>query len=1392
MKKVKGLFAVMLILCMITSTVSFPVVASDNGADITSWKSSDYLDPDNPVTEGNPWSLESTNNASNSYEVFDGTEMKETEQALFPVMPDGNSPETAYIVNGAANWGNQGYNMAVNGKYMIPASIYSGTSGDDIKSASGKMAKVFTAPKDGTLIITAGETNGEDTKGNIATMTLAANSWDAPRQNWNIIKDGEVLATANGASRVSAGSYDLVAIDDVTVDVAEGDKIYFEFVPSAWTLRESQACMWDPVVEYYVEEVTYWNSSDYFNPDEPVTDSNPWTLESTNNSSNSYEVFDGTEMVETGMPLFPEMPDGESPTTAYIRNGEPNWGNQGYNMAVNGKYMIPACIYTGTSGDAVKTASGKMAKVFTAPKAGTLKITSGATNGDGTEGKIATMTLAANSWDAPRQNWNIIKNDEVLATANGASRVSEGSYDLIEIDDVIVEVEEGDKIYFEFVPSAWTLRASQAFMWEPIVEYTTDEDIGGGEGGGETDEEEEGEIVDDTTTFLSSKYLNPEVPYINNPWTAAFETEDGSWLRVKETTETVTDPAFDLFPQMPDGETPTTGYIYSGTFNRNYDAAKDGIWKDNGYNMAVNGKYMVAASFWNGSAYVAARAKVAKIFTAPKDGRVRIGAAATIDEDTEGMIIPTKLAASWDDAKTSWSVEIDGEVIWSKIGDERLVGNDYDSVVFDKQYVDVEEGDKIYFVFQPTQQSSRATQACMWDPVVKYTTKEEEDAEAGLPVDDTITFKSSKYLDPEIPYVDNPWMVETTNNYDAAWEQITNTTPSSATFELFPVMSDGVQPTKAYVHTGDYRNAPWASQGVNIAVNGKYMIGGGAWTGEGQTAGAKIAKTFTAPTDGWVKITTAETIDEESIGRIIPNRISNSQYSDAMQAWMVEKNDSVIWSADGRKREMGIKYDYIEFGEINLLVHEGDKLRFVFQPRKYGEPRSEQACIWDPVVEYTSFDIEEDVPGDDDIETDPNSYLSSYYLDPEKPRENSPWTVETTNNNDEKWKQITNTTPNDRVSFPIFPIMPDGNQPVKAYVQTGEDCSNYWMKQGYEIAVSGKYMIPAAGWHDDPNAAAAKVAKVFTAPKDGMIKITAEAVMGEDSDGLLITRKVTEDWVNEGMAWIVEKGGTQIWKRDGTQRVEEDEYDTIRFDPMFVEVKKGEKLYFILQPRAYGERAAQATIWDPRIAYIGDPIVLSDDSKDKPDYVYPVDHKFELTLSSAPIDKITAENFVISDKNVKVKNIFCEENILMFEIEGLSYKTKYNFAIKDIAYALVDDEYYTSDISFNFSTADALSLISALHSDGELKTGDNTLKATVVCSDANKISKGDSVIVIASVINSDNSVSSVKVSEVKLTDRITSVECNVNIGEGQWIRAWIADSLDNIKPIGGKMTDITQ
>ena len=216
MKNTKGVLSVLLVFCILASALTVPAWAADpelgdGTAETTMWKSSDYLKPDSPVTENNPWSVETTNNADGTWQLVTGTTMTESAQPLFPTMPDGQQPTTGYISTGnySGNWGNEGVNMAVNGKYMVPGSFWTGASGDDIKSPDVKIAKVFTVPEDGIIRIDASAVMGDETEGLIVPSKVDE-EWENEIA-WSVEKNKKELWRETGdARRLGQSSYDSI------------------------------------------------------------------------------------------------------------------------------------------------------------------------------------------------------------------------------------------------------------------------------------------------------------------------------------------------------------------------------------------------------------------------------------------------------------------------------------------------------------------------------------------------------------------------------------------------------------------------------------------------------------------------------------------------------------------------------------------------------------------------------------------------------------------------------------------------------------------------------------------------------------------------------------------------------------------------------------------------------------------------------------------------------------------------------------------------------------------------------------------------------------------------------------------------------------------------------
>lgn len=655
-------------------------------------------------------------------------------------------------------------------------------------------------------------------------------------------------------------------------------------------------------------------------------------------------------------------------------------------------------------------------------------------------------------------------------------------------------------------------------------------------------------------------------------------------------------------------------------------------------------------------------------------------------------------------------------------------------------------------------------------------------AEPDVEAEETTVWKSSDYLNPDNPVTENnPWSVETTNNAEGVWQLVTGTTMTESAQPLFPTMPDGQQPTTGYISTGNY-SGNWGNEGVNMAVNGKYMVPGSFWTGASgddiKSPNVKIAKVFTVPKTGKIHISAVG-------GEILSNHIT---WAEDTMGWVVSKSDGTeIWKKVYSDRVEGSSYDTVAFDDQFIDVTEGEKIYFILQPQKWAI-RAEQACIWDPQIAYAKEIV------------DTGSYLSSEYLDPESFfAGTNPWSVEATNNAAGVWESVTNTsmtTPSTGDEFRLFPEMPDGVTPTTGYISTGNYSGN-WGNEGVNAAVNGKYMIAGAFWtsgDDSKKAVGVKIAKVFTVPEDGIIRIDAAAVMGDETEGLIVPSKVDEEWENE-IAWSVEKNKKELWRETGeARRLGQSSYDSIRFHSLYEKVYAGEKIYFVFSPRKWSVRDGQSCMWDPRVTYIGKEIRVDDSSRDKADMTYPIDHQFELMLTGAPLASISASNITISggDGRAKAADVVSNGDTLTFKVDGLQEDMDYKLCVNDIACApKLDGEFVYANIDFPFSTAEACSLQSGIFAENGLHTGENKVCASVVCSDRTKIANGDTFIMIAAVMNSDGSVHKVYTNGASMNSRITDISCNVTVAEGQWIRAWVAESLNHIKPFSS-MVDITR
>ena len=1005
----------------------------------------------------------------------------------------------------------------------------------------------------------------------------------------------------------------------------------------------------------------------------------------------------------------------------------------------------------------------------------------------------------------------------------------------------------------------------------------------------------EDEAVEQATVWKSSDYLDVDRSVTeNNPWSVETTNNiDLTWQQVTSTDETRAD--FALFPKMPDGVTPTTGYISTGAYSA------EGMYIKNGVNAAVNGKYMIAGGAWtNNGEKNASNAKIAKVFTVPKDGVIEINAAPTMGDGSGDRIIIRRALADWE-KENRFYIEKNGVSLWAASGTSSEDESEYSFLTFDTQKIWVNKGEKLYFVFSPRSYASRSSQAVMWDPVVGYIADE--------PEPDDGSYLSSEYLDPSSYHAKNPWSAESDNSLTYDWIEETNKDAGIYSLKGFKFENGGDTDTtvaeKGFFgkQKGEGGGYIYGAHGYQGSVMPKHMVPFRVWCIDNaadfeRSAWRSVAKVFTAPADGLVTLS-AESVLDGFEGCIVTNTLLTDEYRDGgtvkvMLASLGASEPTEIWSADAARGANGYAerdgVGYIDFEPRKIAVNAGDKIYFVLKGRAWGN-RTAGAVGWDPMVTYDlkedisllgEYDgdmvrIRTDVPemslagvtksdvilvgsrayvdyfegGNSEIalkpfylkpgthysvavknidyngsiivgtvdfdtpEDDDLCYVSSEYIKPENgaAAADNPWSVEVNATGEwERFDDLVTPWENtvEKVGTHATGFENGGDNTIGSgtvayeYEYTKRTNVISESQQLGGMTVSGAYMIPGRWARSNGDGVCPKVAKAFTVPEDGVVKIVSlNRLTGER--GILTNGYVGENAKDGAVCdvGIMQAGKPSVesvWARQAASKktsstVIDDENKTtsLVFDDLYVSVKKGDKIYFqVYRNNDWFSWEPSGVAWDPWIIYTGKSVKISEESRDKAGMIYPTDHIFELTLTNAPLEPIDASKIKIKDGSGKAKITGFEQKgtQVTFSIDGLAENCSYEILIENVAFALKQDgDFYRSDIAFGFSTAGVLSLGSKIDVSGGLKEGDNTVEARVICSGTN-IPEDESVIMIAAVMNADESVACVYTNTVPLTGRETVVNCSVQLLKGQFIRAWVAESLNNIKPLSDEIVDI--
>ncbi len=409
------------------------------------------------------------------------------------------------------------------------------------------------------------------------------------------------------------------------------------------------------------------------------------------------------------------------------------------------------------------------------------------------------------------------------------------------------------------------------------------------------------------------------------------------------------------------------------------------------------------------------------------------------------------------------------------------------------------------------------------------------------------------------------------------------------TLSAFPVISVSADDTRTVYKSSEYfsttsgdgtwDNGIWSANVIDTTA-GTYTVmtgvGSGKWTGEKGTyvdadeiapaCGNNVVegdlhigatKTFTAPKDGYVKISYAESIHDAMTGGVFKYAWNQGFKYRVTQQSGTEM--TTIFPKTGNYLENNVNQhpSMIEANTITntIAVNQGDKIHFEILRNKAYE--SWQGVFCDPVVEYLA----------DNTPTERMVYQSSVNFSTtsgDGTWDGGIWTAQLLNPETDEYVTLTKS---DAERESIGKDM----EAVEAYIHS-KDAENIGNNQAV-----GAYRISVANngtWSDEATRFW-YATKTFTAPRDGRISISCGDNRLESNDGgkpMVRIRRKTAD-------------GRTISLMDETS-LEWSGYNKAH-TAKHLDIKQGETIHFeAVRTKESGKSTYSHVYWDPIVTYI--------------------------------------------------------------------------------------------------------------------------------------------------------------------------------------------------------------
>ncbi len=351
--------------------------------------------------------------------------------------------------------------------------------------------------------------------------------------------------------------------------------------------------------------------------------------------------------------------------------------------------------------------------------------------------------------------------------------------------------------------------------------------------------------------------------------------------------------------------------------------------------------HWMRTAHWNATHNQASNS-IAKVFTAPKSGKIQISA---VDADGNAKIYGKRVASTETSGaqlyieKTSASSEPavtkESSIYNYKFTFDSVSSavTEATSIAFEPITIDISEGEKLWFIVNAADTVGGNAKFVHWHPVVSYI----KEATPSLPT----VFKASE-----------AWSETTSGNTYWKWEQY-DLDSSYAWKELNgAIASQSAFGTPLTATTTDERisgnawknNSSWERAGV-----GQYwLIPRVQASGDvSRRAEYAVSRTFTAPAEGNIKITTED-------GKIYGG--SKQDATNNKTAFVrITKNGSSIWDG-GQIPYTKIVIQEMNFSELTTTVAQGDVIRFEVYNGEDNDQGYGKSVYWAPVITYYTPD----------------------------------------------------------------------------------------------------------------------------------------------------------------------------------------------------------------------------------------------------------------------------------------------------------------------------------------------------------------------------------------------------------------------------------------------------